>query len=55
MDNLIKLPLDIGPFNYEDNIKTIESKYLKVKNTFSQKDLNEYQQYELILKLLKII
>ncbi|ORX90423.1 hypothetical protein LY90DRAFT_520958 [Neocallimastix californiae] len=41
------LPLDIGPFNYEDNIKTIESKYLKVKNTFSQKDLNEYQHENL--------
>eukprot|EP00833_Pecoramyces_ruminatium_P006034 jgi/Orpsp1_1/1180066/evm.model.c7180000072011.1 len=37
------LPLDIGPFNYEDNIKTIESKYLKIKNKFNQKDLNEYQ------------
>jgi len=38
------LPLDIGPFNYEDNIKTIENEYLKVNNTFSQKELNEYQQ-----------
>ncbi|ORX55510.1 hypothetical protein BCR36DRAFT_396061 [Piromyces finnis] len=38
------LPLDIGPFNYEDNIKTIENEYLKVDNTFSQKELNEYQQ-----------
>ncbi|OUM68297.1 hypothetical protein PIROE2DRAFT_4044 [Piromyces sp. E2] len=38
------LPLDIGPFNYEDNIKTIENEYLKVDNTFSQKELNQYQQ-----------
>lgn len=37
------LPLDLGPFNYEDNIKTIENKYLKVDNNFSQKELNEYQ------------